>query len=306
MESCDYLKNHNIEYCVRGRVSVLSFVGIGGYAPLIVYPRDRCELLCVLSYLSRHGLPYKVVGYMSNILPPDGDWGVCLISTRHIKGYHFDKDRAIFDCGVSLSSLCRLMANRGYLPPVGLCGIPATVGGAVYQNAGAFGCEISDSLIYADIYDPREDRVVRASRDQMKFSYRSSDLRLRGVLLSAAFSLQTGDMQAAAAEMERAIKKRRESQPSGPSLGSVFLRAGEVSAAHYIDCAGLKGYRIGGASVSEKHAGFIINEGGATARDYRTLVAYIQSKVSERFGVQLKTEIEIIEESEGAAWLRFA
>lgn len=306
MELISFLNQHHIEYTAYESVERLSFVGIGGQAALAVYPKNRGEMLCLIAYLSSHRIPYKVVGNMSNILPPDGFWGICLVSTCKMRSVYFEEGLAVAECGLPLSLLCRSMLAEGRVPPAALSGIPATVGGAVYQNAGAFGIEIADCLRFADIYDPKEDRVVRVERDALGFSYRRSSLSSHGVLLSAAFACYEGDIKAAEASMTHFSALRRKSQPSAPSLGSVFLRVGETSAAYYIDRAGLKGYSIGGASVSPKHAGFIVNTGNATAQDFRALITLIKKTVLERFGVVLKIEIEIIEEKEGNAWLRFA
>lgn len=306
MNLISFLNQHYIDYTARESIARLSFVGIGGQAALAAYPKNRGEMLCLLAYLSSHGIPYKVVGNMSNILPPDGFWGVCLVSTRKMRALYFEKGLAVAECGLPLSLLCRSMLAGGLVPPAALSGIPATVGGAVYQNAGAFGLEVADCLRYADIYDPKGDRVVRVERDALGFSYRHSALSSHGILLSAAFACREGDIKAAEASMAQFSALRRKSQPSDPSLGSVFLRVGKTSAAYYIDRAGLKGYTIGGASVSSKHAGFIVNNGNATAQDFRALIAFIKKTVLECFGVALETEIEIIEEKEENAWLRFA
>ncbi len=306
MELVSFLNQHSIDYTARESIARLSFVGIGGQVALAAYPKNRGEMLCLLAYLSSHGIPYKVVGNMSNVLPPDGFWGICLVSTRKMRAVYFEQGRAVAECGLPLSLLCRSMLAEGLVPPAALSGIPATVGGAVYQNAGAFGLEIADCLCYADVYDPKTDRVLRVEKDALAFSYRGSALSSHGILLSAAFSCYAGDTRDAERAITQFSELRRKSQPSAPSLGSVFLRVGETSAAYYIDQAGLKGYSIGGASVSQKHAGFIVNNGKATAQDFRALIAFVKKTVFERFGVALETEIEIIEEKEENVWLRFA
>ena len=301
-----FLKHHSIEYSINESVSRMSFVGIGGKAAIVAKPKNRGELLCLLSYLSSNGFPYKVVGNMSNILPPDGFWGICLISTSKIRALYMEDGIALAECGLPLTLLCKGMLLSGICPPIELFCIPATVGGAVYQNAGAYGRSIADYFIYADVYDPTTDRVLRLDRADMNFSYRHSSLASRGILLSAAIGGNGAKPEEAEQMMRRLALRRKKSQPQEPSLGSVFLRVGETSAAYYIDRAGLKGYCIGDAEVSRKHAGFIINKGNATAKDYRALISIIQNAVRERFCLELKTEIEIIEEKEKNAWLHFA
>ena len=302
---CTFLDHHGIDYTLNESVKRLSYVGIGGTVALAAYPKNRGELLCLLSRLVKKGIPYKVVGNMSNVLPPDGEWKICLISTQRMRNVYFEQGMAVAECGAPLSLLCHKMLDYGLAPPVMLMGIPATVGGAVFQNAGAYGLSISERLAFVDIYDPREDRVVRADRAQMAFSYRRSDISERGILLSAGIIGGNETVAASKQAMAQILERRRMSQPSERSLGSVFLRVGEKSAAYYIDQCGLKGCRIGGASVSQKHAGFIINEGNASAKDFRALIDFVRMRVKERFCVVLQTEIEIIEETEEARWLRF-
>ena len=301
-----FLQSHNIEYKARECVSRLSFVGIGGSVTLVTYPKDRGQLLCLLSYLVSNSIPYKVVGYMSNVLPPDGEWGICLICTRRIRSIYFEKNQTVAECGVSLSALCRAMLKEGLVPPVELFGIPATVGGAVYQNAGAFDLSVSDRILSVDFYDPRFDCVVKKDRGELAFSYRRSSVVNEGIVLSAAISCGAGSARDAAEKMDALGCRRRQSQPHGPSLGSVFLRVNGVSAAYYIERAGLKGRRIGGAVVSSKHAGFIVNAGGATAEDYRALVDLVEAEVRDQFQLSLQKEIEIINTKEKYQWLHFA
>ncbi len=301
-----FLQSHNIEYKAKERASHLSFVGIGGSVTLVTYPKNRGELLCLLSYLVSHSIPYKVVGYMSNILPPDGEWGICLVCTKRMRSIYFEKNQTVAECGVSLSALCRAMLKEGRVPLVELFGIPATVGGAVYQNAGAFDRSISDCILSVDFYDPRFDRVVKKERSELAFSYRSSSVVNEGIVLSADISSGIGSAPDAAEKMAALCRRRRQSQPHTPSLGSVFLRVNGISAAYYIDRAGLKGRRIGGAMVSPKHAGFIINSGGATAEDYIALVNLVEAEVHDRFHLSLQKEIEIINTKEKYQWLHFA
>ena len=301
-----FLESHNIEYKAKESVARLSFVGIGGHATLATYPKNRGELLCLLSYLVSHKIPYKVVGNMSNILPPDSDWGICLVCTKKMRAIYFENDCTVAECGVPISALCKAMFINQRIPPIELFGIPATVGGAVYQNAGAYDLSISDRILSVDLYDPRIDRVVRKHREALSFTYRHSSIASEGIVLSICISHGNGCIEDAEAKMKELYHRRRQTQPSAPSLGSVFLRADNVSAAYYIECAGLKGTRIGDAMVSPKHAGFIVNTGNASAEDYRKLIDLVSKAVYERFCILLKTEIEIITEKEKNAWDHFA
>lgn len=302
MELVRFLSAHKIEYRLKESLKRLSFVGIGGTVAVVAYPKNRGEMLCLLSHLYSMAIPYKVVGNMTNILPSDGFWGVCLVSTKKMRAFSVENEIAVAECGMPLSVLCRAMERVGIYPPAELIGIPATVGGAVYQNAGAFGSDISSCFVYADVFDPRQDCIFRLYREDMKFSYRASALAERGILLCAGFAGEKNVM-GASKRMEEYLIKRHKRQPAGRSLGSVFLRVGDTSAAYYIDRAGLKGYRIGGAVISPLHAGFILNESNASAKDYRALIALASKRVLETFGIRLKTEIEIIENKEENLWL---
>ena len=301
-----FLESHNIEYKAKESVALMSFVGIGGHATLATYPKNRGELLCLLSYLVSHKIPYRVVGNMSNILPPDGEWGICLVCTRKMRAIYFENDSTVAECGVPISVLCKEMFAKRRIPPIELFGIPATLGGAVYQNAGAFDLSISDRILGVDLYDPRIDRVVRKRREELSFSYRHSSIASDGIVLSVCISSGSGCLEDAEKKMKALYHCRRKTQPDMPSLGSVFLRTNDTSAGFYIERAGLKGKRIGDAMVSPKHAGFIVNMGNASAEDYCKLMDLVRKTVYEKFCVLLKTEIEIITEKEKNAWLHFA
>ena len=178
----------------------------------------------------------------------------------------------------------------------GLFGIPGTVGGMVRQNAGAFGYEISDRFKCATCYHPYTQSISNYSKDDMQFSYRDSILRNNSaILLNATFELIEKKRNDILAEIAEYKERRVTTQPlEYPSLGSIFKRYNGISAGYYIDRAGLKGHCIGGACVSSKHAGFIVNKGGATAEDYLKLIEYVKDKVYSVFGIELEEEIEVI------------
>ncbi|MDR2047658.1 MAG: UDP-N-acetylmuramate dehydrogenase [Clostridiales bacterium] len=204
------------------------------------------------------------------------------------------------ESGASMPRLAAFARERSIGGFEFLSGIPGSVGGGVYMNAGAFGGEIGDILVYAEVLEIASGKIFTLGRDDLKLSYRYSlfqtpENKSKYVILRSFFEAKTRERAA----IERAIgeyaKRRAESQPAEPSLGSVFRRIGKVIPAVLIDKAGLKGYNIGSACVSEKHAGFIVNCGNASSSDFIALKEKIKETVFEKYGVRLKDEIEILE-----------
>ena len=262
----------------------------------VVYPDDETKTIEIVSRLAEYGLPYIVVGGFSNLLIKNGYYNGVVVKTDKIATKTLAENRMTIGCGVRMGSAIMKMASFDLGGMEGLAGIPGTVGGMVKQNAGAFGYEISDRLTEAVCYLPKENKVKRLSKSDMEFSYRHSILTDRSlVLLSATFDLVPSSRDDILAKIRAFRQKRIETQPiEYPSLGSVFKRHNGTSAGFYIDKSGLKGFSIGGAQVSQKHAGFIVNKGGATADDYLKVVEYVKKRVCAEFGIELKEEIEIV------------
>ena len=265
----------------------------GARLPLIVravaYPDSEEKLIRLVMTLSDLEIPYKVVGGMTNLLVKNGEYDGVVVKTDKIKTKHEAENELTLGCGVR-------MASRGLGGMEGLAGIPGTVGGMVKQNAGAFGYEISDRFLSARCYLPESGKTVVFSRDDMAFSYRHSALSdSYAVLLSATFEPTVAPPKGIVKRINELREQRLRSQPIDyPSLGSVFKRHNGISAGFYIDRAGLKGASVGGAQVSRKHAGFIINRGGATSDDFLRLIELIKERGYADFSVELKEEIEII------------
>ena len=274
----------------------MSSVGISTVARIVAFPRNEEELISALRALKEKRIPVVVLGRMSNVLFKEQIYNGVVIRTTQIQTKSLAENVATLSCGASLASTIRIAADRSLGGMEGLFGIPGTVGGLVKQNAGAFGYEISDCFMEALCYIPSFDEVRVLNRNDMSFSYRSSALvDLDAIVLRASFKLVDKPKDKIVNELKEYKSRRLASQPLGyPSLGSVFKRSNGVSAGYYIDKAELKGHRIGGACVSEKHAGFIVNIGGATSRDYLALIEYVKSRVYSVFGIELEEEIEII------------
>ncbi len=204
-----------------------------------------------------------------------------------------EKDTVVYISGAAkLSLLSRYAADSGLSGLEWAARIPGTVGGAVKMNAGAHGSDVKSRIVYADVSDKK--RLIRLNAEDLKLGYRTSGFD--GIAVGAAFRLSRSGVQAVQKETERLGRLRDKAQPKGSSAGSVYKAADGVPAYKYVAAAGLSGFRIGGAKVSEKHANFIINEGGATARDVLELMEKIESEVYCKFGVKLEREVRTVGE----------
>ena len=292
----DFLSDMGISYKSDQLLSEISTVKIGGLADLIIYPRTEEELIRTLRFMKENALGYYLVGGASNVLFRDEGMAAPLICTKCINGISVSGETVNVQCGVSVPSLCATLARAGLSGIEELCGIPGTVGGALASNAGAFGREIGDAVISAKVYIPSDDKIVEAKRCDLGFTYRSTSLIRDGItVLSVSLGLSKGESELIFAKMREICEMRRASQPCGlPSLGSTFKRSNGVSAGELIDKCGLKGFKLGGASISNKHAGFIVNDGGALACDYLKLMSIARSAVFEKFQVKLEPEIKVL------------
>ena len=265
---------------------------VGGPARLAAFPETAEELAALL----RAGGRRVVLGGGSNVLFPDEGYDGTVIFTTRLCGLTADGCMLSAQAGVPLSAAARRALECGLGGLAFAYGIPGTVGGGVYMNAGAYGGQIADCLVRATLLDAAgEPRVVPAS--ELALGYRSSAL-MDGdwTLLSADFALVPAPPEEIREEMERNMQARREKQPlEYPSCGSTFKRPPGQYAGALIERCGLKGCTVGGAQVSEKHAGFVVNRGDATSADVRALIAHIQRVVAEKTGVLLECEVRIID-----------
>ena len=289
----DFLKEHKISFNDED-VSKKSRIKIGKTLPT-VYPADECELIRLVSVFEDFGVPYRVVGALSNILICQSFEGV-LIMTERISSFSITDKTVIAGTGARFIGLISAARRIGLSLLPELSGIPGRLGGMIYSNAGAFGREISDCVLRCRLYDAENRRVLTLVREQMHFSYRRSILSEKRLILLSA-ELASASMSDA--DIAKIIKEvsfiRRNTQPHAePSLGSTFKRPDGDFAARLIDALGLKGYRVGGAEVSSKHAGFIVNTENAEADDVIKLIGMIKRLVFEKFGVLLEEEIEIL------------
>ena len=269
---------------------------IGGPADAVAQPESRDELRELLTILKNENIRFMIMGNGSNLLFSDNGYrGVIIKINRNLSQLRIEEDTIWTEAGALLSAAASAAMNAGLSGLEFASGIPGTVGGAVFMNAGAYGGEIKDVFVRADVMS-EEGGVREFNLEHMDFAYRHSAVQENGILLSACFKLHAGDHELIRAKMDELTEARRSKQPLDmPSAGSVFKRPpGHYVGKLIMDC-GLRGYSIGGAQVSEKHCGFIVNKGGAACEDVLRLIEYIQTTVFDRFRVMLTPEIRIIQ-----------
>ena len=269
---------------------------IGGGAEVMAFPKSEDELSALLKKSALLDWKFTILGAGTNVLAPDeGVQGLVICLKDCLDGMRqTDETHIQVMAGVTMSRAAVFAANLGLAGMEFAHGIPGTVGGGVYMNAGAYGGEISDICESVQVMD-YSGEVKTLSRDQMDFSYRHSCLEGReAVVVSAVFGLIPGSSDEIRSKMKDFQQRRMASQPLDlPSAGSAFKRPSGGYAAALIDQAGLKGYRIGGAAISEKHAGFAVNLGGATAADVKALLTQVSETVYNSTGILLEPEIRI-------------
>lgn len=292
----EHLKSRKFEIKENHNIRAETYIKIDTVARIVVYPGSINELIDVTRILVGAGAPYRVLGRMSNVLFKTQKYNGVLVKTDKINGLNFDKSILTLECGGFFPNVVKKAARLNLGGFEGLWGIPGSVGGMLRQNAGAFGYQISDRFLDCTVYDTESSSLLNLTKEDMHFSYRSSVLETnRYVVLSARFLSVEQPMMEIFSRANKFAEIRRRSQPvAEPSLGSVFKKHCNVGAGYFIDRLGLKGTAHGGAAISTKHAGFIINTGNATSQDVMELIEYIKERVLLEFGVALEEEIEII------------
>ena len=271
---------------------------IGGPADLFIYINNENSLKIIIKELNTLEIPFFIIGNGSNLLVSDeGYRGVVLSLSKSEKILRLENgDTIICSAGISLAKACVFAMQNSLSGLEFAWGIPGTCGGALFMNAGAYGNDISN-IIESSKYINKNGEEKILSRDEMKLSYRKSFYSEFGnnCIISLAFKLKPSDLNKIKEKMYENIHKRKSKQPLDyPNAGSIFKRPKGYFAGTLIESAGLKGKSIGGAMVSPKHAGFIINTGGATAQDVKNLIEYIKKTVFEKFGVLLECEIKTL------------
>lgn len=277
----------------------------GGKADILVRPQNREQLIEVLSLLSKEDVNHLVMGNGSNLLIKDGGYrGVVVkISSAAFSDFEILKEEKGYvyvrvGAGMLMGVLARKLVDNSLTGFEFASGIPGSLGGAVFMNAGAYDGEIKDIIVSAEVIDKNGTEIKNIDAKDMELSYRHSIFHNTGdVIISAELKFKQGNKEEIEAKMAELGKRRNEKQPVNyPSAGSFFKRPEGYFAGKLVQDAGLKGYTVGGAQVSELHSGFVINIGGATASDIVAVMKHCQKEVYDKFGVNLEPEVRILGE----------
>lgn len=274
-----------------------TFTKTGGPADVLAFPKSSAEVVAIVTYCKKTKTPWLVLGNASNLIVKDGGIRGVVIMLAEMKAVTVVGDAITAEAGAKLVDTT-VVAREHHLTGFEFaCGIPGSIGGATFMNAGAYGGQISDVFTSAEVL-LANGTVETWNKTKMAFGYRHSALQEQPtIVLSATFTLKTGDYSEIKARMAELTAARVSKQPlEYPSCGSVFKRPEGHFTGKLIQDAGLQGLIWGGAQISEKHAGFIVNINQATATDYIELIAHIQAVIKEKFDVQLETEVRIIGE----------
>ncbi len=278
-------------------LSHYTFTKTGGPADLLAFPKSIAEIQQLLAYAKDNNLPLTFIGNASNLIVKDGGIrGLVMILTA-MKKIEAHGNLVTADAGARLIDTTEAAYQAGLTGMEFAAGIPGSVGGAVFMNAGAYGGEVKDCLQSATVLT-RTGELKTYTNAEMHFSYRHSLVQTNGdIVVKATFGLRPGNLVAIREQMDNLNAQRAAKQPlEYPSCGSVFKRPVGHFVGPMIQKAGLQGHIIGGAQISTKHAGFIVNIGGATATDYMNMIHLVQKTVAEKFDVQLEPEVRIIGE----------
>jgi UDP-N-acetylmuramate dehydrogenase len=278
-------------------MSQYTTIKIGGPADLFIEPSSIENLAKVMEIVRKHNLKWRAIGRGSNLLVSDeGIEGAVIKLGPGMDELEINGSEIKAGGGYSLVSLATLISKKGLSGLEFASGIPGSVGGAVYMNAGAHGSDISKILTKAHVlFD--DGTMEWLSNEEMEFSYRTSVLQTKrpGIVVEAVFKLAEGDRSTIVAEMQKNKDYRKETQPwNFPCAGSIFRNPLPKYAGRLIQEAGLKGFNIGGAKISEMHGNFIVNAGGATAGDVLAVIQHVKDTIYNMFGIKMETEVEII------------
>ncbi len=296
----DFLRSADgkgLSYYENKELSLYSTFGIGGPADFIILPENERMMIETLEELRKNKIRFKVFGNCSNLLFSDEGFNGAVILTRNMRGFELlENDVIEASSGASVISLSSFAAKKSLSGLEFACSIPATVGGAIYMNAGAYGSEFADILISSKYID-QCGNIHEIGLQEHDFSHRHSFYSEgNNIILSCKLQLSRKNQEEIYSKIGENKKKRLATQPiSEKSAGSVFKRSGDIIPAKLIDEAGLKGLSVNDAEVSRMHAGFIINKGRATAADVKNLIELIKEKIYTLYKIELETEIMIID-----------
>ncbi|CAM4207068.1 UDP-N-acetylmuramate dehydrogenase [Lederbergia lenta] len=278
------LKNHTL-------------VKLGGKADFFVMPETYEAVAEVIRFKEKFQLPFTLLGNGSNVIVRDGGIRGIVMHFKHLAGLRVEENKIIAQGGANIKDASRLALAQQLSGLEFACGIPGSIGGAMVMNAGAYGGEVKDVIDYVKVVTQKGE-LRQLSKDELALGYRTSILsENKDIVLEAVFDLKAGDQKMIKAAMDDFTFQRESKQPlEYPSVGSVFKRPPGYFAGKLIQDSGLQGKGVGGAEVSTKHAGFIVNKHNATASEYIATIDMVRNKVKETFGVELELEAKIVGE----------
>lgn len=279
--------------CLQESMASHTTFRIGGLADCFVQLENTEQLIKVQKYLNQVGVPFFILGNGSNLLVSDAGFrGVILQIGSRMSGVTVEGNVIVAQAGASMAQIARTAMEHELTGMEFASGIPGTIGGGVVMNAGAYGGELSQIVTQVNVVNS-EGEIMELDNETMEFGYRTSTIRNNPFTVTEVIlRLEKGDRQQIRERMEELAAKRREKQPlEYPSAGSTFKRPAGHYAGQLIMEAGLRGFQCGGARVSDKHCGFVINTGNATAEDVRKLIREVQARVKDQFNVDLETEV---------------
>lgn len=293
MEIVNFLSSHG-DLKLDASFKDITTIKIGGPIKYLVSPFDINRLKVIITFLKEENIPYKVVGHGSNLICGDKTYDGCVIRLEHLDHYYFDEEHKLYvEAGMMIPRLANVLASQGLSGLEFASGIPGTLGGLVYMNAGAYKSSMAD--IVESVLVLKDGEIVWMNKDELDFSYRHSIFHdhLDWIILAAKITVTKSKTNEIKELMADRLKRRKATQPlDKPSAGSCFKNPEENFAWHYIDGIGLRGYRHNGIEVSAKHPNFILNVDKASAKDFIETTDYIIEKVKEKYDVDLIMEVE--------------
>ena len=274
-----------------------TYTKLGGEADFYITPSTYEEVQAIIRFANQENVPFTMLGNGSNLIVKDGGIRGIVMNLQQLSAIWREGDKVISQSGARIIDASRFALNEELAGLEFACGIPGSVGGALYMNAGAYGGEIKDAL-ESTVVATKDGELLTLTAEQLDLSYRTSNIPDNGyIVLEATFALKPGNKEEIKEMMDDLTYKRESKQPlEYPSCGSVFKRPPGFFAGKLIQDCNLQGKQIGGAEVSTKHAGFIVNKQNATASEYISLIQFVQATVKEKFDVQLEREVRIIGE----------
>lgn len=284
-----FLIKNKYEFYENFDISAISTIKLGCVLKLVIFPKNSIELERLILYFYGAKVPYRIFGNLSNVLFVKSACYPVVVTNKMIDELKFDNKLVTVSAGMLIPKFCEQMRKHKCFGVEGLIGIPASVGGAIMNNAGAYGYSIADNLVKIKVFE--KGKIFDIFKNEIKFGYHYSNLN-RFVILEATFLFENKNEYDIINLSNEYTYLRGKSQPAGLSLGSVFKKVNGRSAGFYIERSGLKGLREGGVVVSSKHANFFVNDKNGSVYDFLHLLAKVQVCVEKQFGLELIPEIE--------------